>query len=62
MFTLNTIANRMVLRYAEGAAFSFNKLTPTASDEGIHTLAGYIANLQDTEPRHIVKVETLELV
>jgi hypothetical protein len=51
------VGKRLVLRYERGT-FTFSRLKPNASDQGIYDLATHFIALQDEAPRQIVQVTT----
>ena len=58
-FPANT---RLVMRFAQGNSFSFNKVRNGASDQGIVNLANAFSTLQVDPPTQIVRVVTRSLV
>ena len=52
---------RLVLRYASGGSFSFNRLRADAADENVYKVASAIANLQSEKPDSVRVVVTKQL-
>ena len=61
MPSFTPIERRLVLRYNEGRAFSFNQLLTNAGNEGLMDLANAISSIQDQAPRKITTVLTLRV-
>ena len=53
-----TTDRRLVMRYASGPAFSFNKVRLNASDQGMLDLANAFASIQSQQPTQIKTVVT----
>jgi len=61
MPSFTPLERRLVLRYQQGRAFSFNQLLTNASNEGLMDLAKAITSIQEQQPRMITTVLTRRL-
>ena len=57
----NNINRRLVIRYASGTPFSFDKLRVAADDEGVFELANALSSIQNEPPQRISTVLTRQL-
>jgi len=62
MPSFNTTDRRLSMRYASGAAFSFNHIRINATDQGIMDLANAIAEIQSTKPTRVLSIVTRQMV
>jgi len=59
---LNETDKRLVIRYDNGRAFSFNSLRAGSPDQGVFELAQAFASIQSDEPARISTVTTSRLI
>ena len=62
MPTFITSDRRLLMRYASGGTFSFNKLRVNASDQGVFDVANAFASIQSENPSGIYTVVTRQLI
>ena len=53
---------RLLMRYASGRAFSFNKIRANASDQCVFDVANAFASIQSENPNKISTVVTRQLI
>ena len=52
---------RIMMRYASGNAFSFNKIRTNATDDGMLDLANAFASIQSEQPTKVTTILTRQL-
>ena len=62
MMSFNNIDRRLVLRYQNARAFSFDKVRTNSSDQALYGLANAFASVQSEKPNKITTVLVRQLV